>query len=300
MPKLITTKEVISPVSATVLRRSLELSVEAREYFIHNPEVVTGLFYAVMFYDANHDLKYIVEHDLAKDPRISSAFNALKALTLGAIAGNVSTQLVEHLLNLMPYFKNQGMNILNKFGFSNRDAATEYIRRVQEASASLSTTNPFYMEQLDPTHPYHLPSEAQGSLLLGPSAAASSSGPTSLLLGPSTPQLAASSSSGPAVPRASSAQPATVYHVTGMNIAPAGPLPVTQQRPIRPPGPPLGPKPPSLFYARPKGPYIEQIRRGDFNAEGSGLIKTSKHVLCLPYFDNYNDPYVFRLSLIHI
>jgi hypothetical protein len=58
----------------------------------------------------------------------------------------------------------------------------------------------------------------------------------------------------------------------------------------RPPGPP--PKAKSHPLAVPKSEYIQRLQRGDF--EGSGLVKTSKKHLSLPYFDNHDDPYVFR------
>jgi hypothetical protein len=60
-----------------------------------------------------------------------------------------------------------------------------------------------------------------------------------------------------------------------------------------PPGPPP-PKGKSAPLVVPKSQYNEQVHTGYYNDEGSGLVKTSKKHLSLPYFDNYNDPYVFR------
>ena len=58
--------------------------------------------------------------------------------------------------------------------------------------------------------------------------------------------------------KATRSQPSSVLPVSGLNIAPSGPRPSGRGLSMQP------------------------------------LVKTSKQTLSLPYFDNYDDPYVFR------
>jgi len=369
LPLVATTKDIVSP--RAILNHTVQLSAEARDILIHNPEIITGLFYSVMFYDSNPELHDLIDLEIARDPRLSGAYNALKALVGGGAAGFLSKQVVENLLQLMPLLREGGIKIFKRLGYQKPEAL--YDAHVEGAIRSLDTDHPFYLPIEDQqAAPY-------GSLLLGPSAAAPlaigpppSSG--SLLLGPSAaaplaiappPSAAASSSSAAAASSAAASssgayvQPSTVFHVTGMNtMAPSGPPP--RRGPGRPPGPsskppplirpniirvqqgdlqpvgilppgktgrppgpppkgkshpllspkaayvermrsgefgPPGPPPPkgkSAPLVVPKSQYNEQVHTGYYNDEGSGLVKTSKKHLSLPYFDNYNDPYVFR------
>jgi hypothetical protein len=329
LPLVATTKDIISP--RAIFNNTIQLSAEARDILIHNPEIITGLFYSVMFYDSNPELHDLIDLEIARDPRLSGAYNALKALVGGGAAGFLSKQVVENLLQFMPRLKEGGIKIFKQLGYQKPEAL--YDAHVEGAIQSLDTDHPFYLPIEDQqAAPY-------GSLLLGPSAAAPlaigpppSSG--SLLLGPSAaaplaiappPSAAASSSSAAAASSAAASssgayvQPSTVFNVTGMNtMAPSGPPP--RRGPGRPPGPSSKPPPlirPNIIRVQqgdlqpvgilpsgsspkgkssllsPKAAYVERLRRGDF-AEGSGLVKTSKKHLSLPYFDNYNDPYVFR------
>jgi len=300
----------MSPIVRKVIGMPVEISAEARELLIHNPEILTGLFYALMFFDAEPELHAFIDSEIAQDPRLAAAYSALKALLGGAASGILSKRIVENLLQLMPMLRRGGVNIFRRLGYQ-RPAAL-YDEQVQRAIQSLQTDRPFYLPIEDQAAP-------SGSLLLGPSAAAplaigpppsaaaSSSG--SLLLGPSAaaplaiapPPVAAASSSGPYI------QPSTVFRVSGMNtMAPPGPLP--RRGPGRPPGPstkqpplirpnftriqladlqpvtilpakaPPGPPPKAKSHplAVPKSEYVERLRRGDF--EGSGLVKTSKNI----------------------
>jgi hypothetical protein len=208
LPLIATTKDIVSP--RAILDNTVQLSAEARELLIHNPEILTGLFYAVMFYDTEPELHAFIDLEIAQDPRLSAAYSALK----GAASGWVSTRVVENLLQLMPILRRGGINIFRRLGYQ-RPAAL-YDEQVQRAIQSLQTDRPFYPFIEDQGAPY-------GSLLLGPSAAAplaigpppsaaaSSSG--SLLLGPSAaaplaiapPPVAAASSSG------AYNQPSTVF-----------------------------------------------------------------------------------------
>ena len=193
LPLIATTKDIVSP--RAILDNTVQLSAEARELLIHNPEILTGLFYAVMFYDAEPELHAFIDLEIAQDPRLAAAYSALKALLGGAASGWVSTRVVENLLQLMPMLRRGGVNIFRRLGYQ-RPAAL-YDEQVQRAIQSLQTERPFYLPIEDQAAPY-------GSLLLGPSAAASSSG--SLLLGPS----AAAPSSGSLLLGPSAAAPLAI------------------------------------------------------------------------------------------
>ena len=90
-------------------------------------------------------------------------------------------------------------------------------------------------------------------------------------------------------PGPSSKQPPLIRpNFTRIQLADLQPVTILPAK--APPGPP--PKGKSHPLAVPKSEYVERVRRGDF--DGSGLVKTSKKHLSLPYFDNHDDPYVFR------
>jgi len=104
--------------------------------------------------------------------------------------------------------------------------------------------------------------------------------------------------------------------VTGMNAAPPIPMPTNPQSLARPKTPYVdqlrrdreaaiasasssgspGAKSTPQSLVRPKGPYVQQLRREREAASGSGLplVKQSKNQLALPYFDNFNDSYIFK------
>jgi hypothetical protein len=107
-------------------------------------------------------------------------------------------------------------------------------------------------------------------------------------------------------------QPPSVFPVSGMNMAPSGPAPAASGPAPAASGPapaasgPTGPKPlktSSKSAVRPKS-STQHPQAGDpriFGPPGSDvggslkrLVKTSKKQLSLPYFDNHDDPYVFR------
>jgi hypothetical protein len=54
VPLVATTKDIISP--RAIFNNTIQLSAEARDILIHNPEIITGLFYSVMFYNSNPEL----------------------------------------------------------------------------------------------------------------------------------------------------------------------------------------------------------------------------------------------------
>jgi hypothetical protein len=102
--------------------------------------------------------------EIAQDPRLSGAYNALKAIVGGGAAGFLSKQVVENLLQLMPLLKTGGINIFKRLGY--QQPAALYDAHVEGAIQSLDTDHPFYLPIEDQqAAPY-------GSLLLGPSAAA--------------------------------------------------------------------------------------------------------------------------------
>jgi hypothetical protein len=162
LPLVATTKDIISP--RAIFNNTIQLSAEARDILIHNPEIITGLFYSVMFYNSNPELHYLIDLEIARDPRLSGAYNALKALVGGGAAGFLSKQVVENLLQLMPLLKTGGINIFKRLGY--QQPAALYDAHVAGAIQSLDTDHPFYLPIEDQqAAPY-------GSLLLGPSAAA--------------------------------------------------------------------------------------------------------------------------------
>jgi hypothetical protein len=71
LPSIETTKEVMSPIVTRVADLPVEISAEAREFLIHNPQILTGLFYSMMFYNSNPDLQLLVGSEMARDPRLN-------------------------------------------------------------------------------------------------------------------------------------------------------------------------------------------------------------------------------------
>ena len=56
-PKLIMTKDAISPITLKLAKSSLELSANTRQYIYKHPEVVAGVFYAACFHDNMPEIK---------------------------------------------------------------------------------------------------------------------------------------------------------------------------------------------------------------------------------------------------
>ena len=139
LPLVATTKDIVSP--RAILNNTVQLSAEARDILIHNPEIITGLFYSVMFYDTEPELHAFINLEIAQDPRLAAAYSALKALVGGAAAGVLSKQVVENLLQLMPLLRRGGINIFRRLGYQKPEAL--YDAHVAGAIQSLDTDRPF-------------------------------------------------------------------------------------------------------------------------------------------------------------
>jgi hypothetical protein len=329
IPKLSQARGDMSPIALRIAGRTINISHEAKEYLLHNPEIITGLFYSVMFYHNDNNLQYLISSEIGRNAKVSAAFNAFQSLITGGSMGFLTTRLMDIFLQILqlPSIRNNGIAILQKFmSMSQRGAEQRYIQGLQAAENSLSTDDPFYIHTiiapprqegsllLGPS--VSIPSiEQQGSLLLGPSAQIPSpqQQQDSLLLGPAQPSQPISIPVQRSLVRPVQ-QPDRVFNVTGMNAAPPIPMPTNPQSLARPKTPYVnqlrrdreaaiasssgspGAKSTPQSLVRPKGPYVQQLRREREAASGSGLplVKQSKNQLALPYFDNFNDSYVFK------
>jgi hypothetical protein len=91
----------------------------------------------------------------------------------------------------------------------------------------------------------------------------------------------------------SKSQPESVFNVSGMNMAPSGPSPAAPKVLKTKAKSGLRPRSETQF-PQAGDPRIFAPPDGDVGGSMKRLVKTSKKHLSLPYFDNHDDPYVFR------
>ena len=91
----------------------------------------------------------------------------------------------------------------------------------------------------------------------------------------------------------SKSQPESVFNVSGMNMAPSGPSPAAPKVLKTKAKSGLRPRSETQF-PQAGDPRIFAPLDSDVGGSMKRLVKTYKQHLSLPYFDNHDDPYVFR------
>jgi hypothetical protein len=257
----------------------LKVSSKVAEYLHKNKNVFIGILYAAIFHQDMDEIETAyVKHDMDQ-PVIPLAFNAYKHFIEDRISKKLKEETKDFCLQYTEKYKDYILDILGAY-YPGVDPEVEYYKRLENADKLIAADIKNFHKKQESQPPSVQPVSGMNMAPPGPApsgAASSSSGTRNIR----ATRPAAASSSGtrniratrptaPNDPRITEAVPSAA--VPGARLRSATRLPEAgDPRVFGPPG-------------------------GNVGASLKPLVRETKNKLPLPYFDNSNDPYIFKDS----